>query len=230
MITNIARLLQARKPNATAEWLQQLPLMARRLEETLFRNAASFEEYRDRSTLKRRLQAHAIALGQQLAAGPAPASPPAPSLRCPISTGLLVQPVKARPCGHVYSVASARAYFTGPGGKKCAVFGCDKVLKWSDFVKDESLNIRLHKVPEGDETVYKVKTTTKLQRLFDAYALRKGIDVGSLRFLLDGKRLNGDQTPEDVDVEDGDQIDVFEDAFSASLRAAKRPRSSPRQV
>ena len=49
-------------------------------------------------------------------------------------------------------------------------------------------------------------------------------DVGSLRFLLDGKRLNGDQTPEDVDVEDGDQIDVFEDAFSASLRAAKRRR------
>ena len=51
-----------------------------------------------------------------------------------------------------------------------------------------------------------------------------------LRFLLDGKRLNGDQTPEDVDVEDGDQIDVFQDAFSARMRAAKRPRSSPRQV
>ena len=233
MITNIARLLQARKPNATADWMQRLPLMARRLEESLFRSAASFEEYRDRLTLLRRLQAltgRLAAQQQQQAAGPAPASPPAPSLTCPISTGLLVQPMKARPCGHVYSAASARAYFTGPGGKKCAVFGCDKVLKWSDFVKDESLNIRLHKVPEGDETVYKVKTTTKLQRLFDAYALRKGIDVGSLRFLLDGKRLNGDQTPEDVDVEDGDQIDVFQDAFSASLRAAKRPRSSPRQV
>ena len=56
---------------------------------------------------------------------------------------------------------------------------------------------------------------------------------GAITVLLDqfdGKRLNGDQTPEDVDVEDGDQIDVFEDAFSASLRAAKRPRSSPRQV
>ena len=237
MITNIARLLQARKPNATADWMQRLPLMARRLEESLFRSAASFEEYRDRSTLLPRLQALTGAMAarvaaqqQQQAAGPAPASPPAPSLTCPLSAGLLVQPMKARPCGHVYSAASARAYFTGPGGKKCAVFGCDKVLKWSDFVKDESLNIRLHKVPEGDETVYKVKTTTKLQRLFDAYALRKGIDVGSLRFLLDGKRLNGDQTPEDVDVEDGDQIDVFQDAFSASLRAAKRPRSSPRQV
>ena len=236
MIDSIAQLLLERKgPNPPVAWLQMLPLTAQRLEESLFRSAASFEEYRDRSTLKNRLHALATAMAlrmrqQQQAAGPAPASPPAPSLRCPISTGLLVQPVKARPCGHVYSAASARAYFTGPGGKKCAIFGCDKVLKWSDFVKDESLNIRLHKVPEGDETVYKVKTTTKLQRLFDAYALRKGIDVGSLRFLLDGKRLNGDQTPEDVDVEDGDQIDVFQDAFSASLRAAKRPRTSPRQV
>ena len=92
-----------------------------------------------------------------------------------------------------------------------------------------SLNIRLHKVPEGDETFFKVKTTTKLQKVFDAYATARypGRD---LCFLLDGERLNGNQTPEDVDMEDGDQIDVFEDAFSASLRAAKRPRSSPRQV
>ena len=223
MITSIAQLLIARKPNPPAEWLQKLPDMARRMEESLFRAATSFEEYRDRSTLTKRLQALAIGLSlraqqQQQAAGPAPASPPAPSLRCPLSAGLLVQPRKARPCGHVYSAASARAYFTGPGGKKCAVFGCDKVLKWSDFVKDESLNIRLHKVPEGDETFFKVKTTTKLQKVFDAYATARypGRD---LCFLLDGERLNGNQTPEDVDMEDGDQIDVFEDPSPAPKRA-----------
>ena len=173
MITEIARRLLARRPNASAEWRQKLPQMARRLEESLLRAAASLEEYLDRSTLRKRLQVLAILIGhnQQQAAGPAPATPPAPSL-----------------------------------------------------------NIRLHKVPEGDDTFFKVKTTTKLQKLFDTYALRKGIDVGSLRFLLDGERLRGDQTPADVDMEDGDQIDVFEDAFSASLRAVKRPRSSPRQV
>ena len=129
MISSIAQLLIERKgSNPPAEWLQILHQQARRLEESLFRSAASFEEYRDRSTLKKRLQALAIRMSlcarqQQQAAGPAPASPPAPSLTCPISTGLLVQPMKARPCGHVYSAASARAYFTGPGGKKCAVFG-----------------------------------------------------------------------------------------------------------
>ena len=84
MITNIARLLQARKPNASAEWMQRLPLMSRRLEESLFRSATSFEEYRDTSTLRKRLQELAIVMGlrarQQQAAGPAaaPAAPPPP--------------------------------------------------------------------------------------------------------------------------------------------------------
>jgi len=63
MITNIARLLQARKPNAPVEWMQKLPQMARRLEESLFRSAQSFEEYRDTQTLKKRLQALAMAMG-----------------------------------------------------------------------------------------------------------------------------------------------------------------------
>ena len=85
MITNIARLLQARKPNATAEWMQKLPLMSRRLEESLFRSAASFEEYRDTSTLRKRLQALAVAMALRLRhqqqAGPAPAAAPPPPPR-----------------------------------------------------------------------------------------------------------------------------------------------------
>ena len=73
-------------------------------------------------------------------------------------------------------------------------------------------------MPEGDETFFKVKTTTKLQKVFDAYATARypGRD---LRFLLDGERLNGDQTPADVDMEDGDQIDVFEDPSPAPKRS-----------
>jgi len=57
--------------------------------------------------------------------------------------------MKARPCGHVYSAASVRAYFKGPGGKKCAVFGCDKVLKWSDFVDHEASEIALRATTQG---------------------------------------------------------------------------------
>ena len=73
------------------------------------------------------------------------------ALTCPISTGLLVQPMKARPCGHVYSAASVRAYFKVPGGKKCAVFGCDEMLKWSDFVKDKASEIALREARKRRE-------------------------------------------------------------------------------
>ena len=152
MITSIAQLLIARKPNPPAEWLQKLPQMARRFEESLFRAAASFEEYSDTSTMATRLRALAnSAQQQQQAAAP-------------------------------------------------------------------SLNIRLHKVPEGEDVFFKVKTTTKLQKVFDAYATARypGRD---LRFLLDGERLRGDQTPGDVDMEDGDQIDVFEDPTPAPKRS-----------
>ena len=71
------------------------------------------------------------------------------ALTCPISTGLLVQPMKARPCGHVYSAASAKAYFKS--SKKCAVFGCDKMLKWSDFVKDKASEIALREARKRRE-------------------------------------------------------------------------------
>ena len=65
MIPNIARLLQARKPNASAEWMQKLPKMAKRLEGWLFRSALSFDEYSDTETLKKRLLATAIAMGMR---------------------------------------------------------------------------------------------------------------------------------------------------------------------
>ena len=68
MITRVAQLLIERKgPNAPAEWLQMVSQSARRLEESLFRAATSFEEYRDTSTVSliRRLQALAKAKLQE---------------------------------------------------------------------------------------------------------------------------------------------------------------------
>jgi hypothetical protein len=50
------QLLQARKPNAPQDWLNKLPQMAKRLEETLYRTAPTFAAYNDANTLKQRLQ------------------------------------------------------------------------------------------------------------------------------------------------------------------------------
>ena len=71
-----------------------------------------------------------------------------------------------------------------------------------------SLNIRIHDIT-GEETFFKVKTTTKLDKVFNAYSTRKGVAATSLRFLFDGSRVRGDQTPADIDMEDGDQLDCM---------------------
>ncbi|GKY91017.1 hypothetical protein MPSEU_000074500 [Mayamaea pseudoterrestris] len=65
MIAKIVHLLQQRKPNAPQEWLKKLPQMAKRLEESLYRSAKSFDEYNDASTLKNRLQQLAINIGMK---------------------------------------------------------------------------------------------------------------------------------------------------------------------
>jgi len=75
--------------------------------------------------------------------------------------------------------------------------------------KDEnSLNIRIRD-QTGEETFFKVKKTTKLDKVFNAYSQRKGVNSNSLRFLFDGQRVRGDQTPADIDMDDGDQLDCM---------------------
>mmetsp|Transcript_31401 Transcript_31401/g.70336 ORF Transcript_31401/g.70336 Transcript_31401/m.70336 type:complete len:181 (+) Transcript_31401:80-622(+) len=71
---------------------------------------------------------------------------------------------------------------------------------------NEPITIRV-KDQTGEETMFKVKKTTKMQKIFGAYAQRKGVDPSSLRFLLDGDRIQGDQTPKMLELEDEDQID-----------------------
>ncbi len=43
--------------------------------------------------------------------------------------------------------------------------------------------------------------------MFEAYASRKGVDVNALRFLLDGERIQENDSPKMLELEDEDQID-----------------------
>ncbi|KAL3799002.1 hypothetical protein HJC23_005141 [Cyclotella cryptica] len=70
----------------------------------------------------------------------------------------------------------------------------------------EQLTIRV-KDQSGEETFFKVKKTTKMSKIFNAYAARKGVDPTSLRFLLDGDNVDPNQTPKMLELEDQDQID-----------------------
>jgi hypothetical protein len=48
-----------------------------------------------------------------------------------------------------------------------------------------------------------------MQKVFDTYAQRKGIQASSLRFLLDGEKIGADQTPKMLELDDQDQIDCM---------------------
>ena len=93
--------------------------------------------------------------------------------------------------------------------------------------RTESLNIRLRD-RTGEETFFKIKKTTKMHKIFHAYCTRKGKPVTAFRFLFDGQRVDGEQTAEDIDMEDGDQIDALNELLHVTIKFA--PSDSPRSL
>ncbi|GMH61354.1 hypothetical protein TL16_g03239, partial [Triparma laevis f. inornata] len=61
----------------------------------------------------------------------------------------------------------------------------------------------------GEETFFKIKRSTKMEKVFQTYATRRGVDFNSLRFLLDGERIGPDETPKTLELDDQDQIDCM---------------------
>ncbi|KAI5119520.1 hypothetical protein M0805_002542 [Coniferiporia weirii] len=61
----------------------------------------------------------------------------------------------------------------------------------------------------GEEVFFKIKRSTKLSKLQTAYAHKIGKEVSTIRFLYDGDRINEDDTPASLDMEENDTIDVM---------------------
>ena len=59
---------------------------------------------------------------------------------------------------------------------------------------------------DGNELYFKCKVTTPLKKLMDAFCNRQGVSSNSVRFMFDGNRINELQTPEQLYMEDGDEI------------------------
>ncbi|KAI8812964.1 ubiquitin-related domain-containing protein [Cladochytrium replicatum] len=61
---------------------------------------------------------------------------------------------------------------------------------------------------DNTEIAFKIKRSTPLSKLMDAYIQKTGLDRNSIRFLFEGDRLQPHNTPDELDMEDGDQISV----------------------
>ena len=62
---------------------------------------------------------------------------------------------------------------------------------------------------EGNELVFKIRKNTELKKLMDNYWVRLGISTTTCRFIYDGERIKTTNTAEELQMEDGDEIDVM---------------------
>ncbi|RUS16778.1 ubiquitin-related domain-containing protein [Endogone sp. FLAS-F59071] len=76
--------------------------------------------------------------------------------------------------------------------------------------KDGADHINLKVVgSDHNEVFFKIKRTTQLKKLMEAYCDRQGKTTNSVRFLYDGIRIQPTNTPNELEMEDGDSIDVM---------------------
>ncbi|CAL5336379.1 hypothetical protein CsSME_00019206 [Camellia sinensis var. sinensis] len=75
---------------------------------------------------------------------------------------------------------------------------------------DQSAHINLKvKGQDGNEVFFRIKRSTQLKKLMNAYCDRQSVEMNSIAFLFDGRRLRGEQTPDELEMEDGDEIDAM---------------------
>jgi len=72
----------------------------------------------------------------------------------------------------------------------------------------EHINIKV-KSQDGNEIYFKVRRTTAFKEIMLAYCRKTGADVDSVRFLFDGTRIRPEQTPDQLDMEDEDEVDAL---------------------
>ena len=75
-----------------------------------------------------------------------------------------------------------------------------------DAPADESLKV--HVELNGVQVYFKIKRTTRMQKVFSALATRQGVDVTSLRVTFQGARVGGLDTADMVGLRDGDRLDA----------------------
>lgn len=71
----------------------------------------------------------------------------------------------------------------------------------------DHLNIKV--TDNNNELMFKIKKSTKLEKLMKAFCDRHGKPPGSVRFVFEGERIQESDTPDKLEMEDGDAIEVF---------------------
>uniref|UniRef100_A0A915CXE1 Small ubiquitin-related modifier n=1 Tax=Ditylenchus dipsaci TaxID=166011 RepID=A0A915CXE1_9BILA len=71
---------------------------------------------------------------------------------------------------------------------------------------------------DSNEVHFRVKFGTSMGKLKKSYAERTGVSVNALRFLFDGRRINDDDTPKSLEMEEDDTIEVYQEQVGGMVQ------------
>ncbi|KAL9077124.1 MAG: hypothetical protein Q9161_000390 [Pseudevernia consocians] len=93
-----------------------------------------------------------------------------------------------------------------------------------DQPKSEHLNIKV--TDNNNEVFFKIKRTTALSKLMNAFCERQGKAPSSVRFLFDGARVNPTDSPDSIvaanisstqlEMADGDTLEVHQEQIGGA--------------
>ena len=79
---------------------------------------------------------------------------------------------------------------------------------------------------DGNIVQFKIKKATALKKLMSTYCERAGLAMQTIRFSFDGQRLNTDDTPKALDMEDGRPVTAWQVLILCSQEILSRCSSS----
>ncbi|ORY66487.1 ubiquitin family protein [Pseudomassariella vexata] len=79
----------------------------------------------------------------------------------------------------------------------------------------EHLNIKV--TDNNNEVFFKIKRSTKLEKLMGAFCERQGKTQQSVRFLFEGQRVQPTDTPDTLEMADGDTLEVHQEQVGGGL-------------
>ena len=85
---------------------------------------------------------------------------------------------------------------------------------------EEFIKVKLIRNEIGEEmgeVNFRVSTVTRMDKIKHLYASCQGLAAESLRFFFNGRRINGDICPWNLDMKDGDVVEVFIEKKSREL-------------
>ena len=78
-----------------------------------------------------------------------------------------------------------------------------------DASEESETHINLRVVSEdGQEVHFKIRRNAPMLKLMNAFCTKKGKSIDSVKFMCDGKLMNKENTAKELDMEDGDTIEV----------------------